>query len=192
MELETDSVRVSVALLNGVLQVVLGNDTPVVASTTSEDNVWNHIVVTLENTTTPSQDSLNISIYINGTLDGTPVISLGTFPASLQSVSIGDGYTGSLKDVGLYSPALNEADLEPAPADFISQCLCYPGTISTTDPALCTGNTENNRYVYYWYADYSGLLLYTSSVIVEDEFEIHGSHHRVNVDMNSDLNDSVS
>ena len=132
----------SIALLDGVPQIMLGTDTLIVASS---DSVWNYLVVSVENITTASQSSVNVSVYLNDVLDSYSVESL-TFPTSVQSATIGSGFTGSLKDMGIYVPALNDADLDPTPANFIPQCLCYPGTISTTDTSLCDGSTTNNRY----------------------------------------------
>ena len=142
----TDSVTVSVELLNSRVQILV-NDVLLIASSVSSDSDWNHVVLTFENTTTSSQMSLSITLFINGTQEGEPVTFLNEFPATLQSVSLGSNYTGLLKDVGLYLPALSATDLDPKPADFIPQCLCYPDSISTTDSSLCTGTTTNNRYI---------------------------------------------
>ena len=146
LDLETDSVTVSLSLVDGVPQVTLGTDSVLVAANMSSESVWNHIVVSFENTTTDSLNSLKVLMYLNGDLEGSLAASL-TFPTSVRSATIGSGFTGLLKDVGIYVPSLRKADLDPTPANVVPQCLCYPGTISTTNTSLCNGNTIN-RYAY--------------------------------------------
>lgn len=131
--------NVSIALVQGELSVILEGDTPMVESI--GDSVESRVVVAIENTL---QNSLNVSIYVNETLKNTSAASL-TFPTSVLSANIGRDFTGSLNDVGIYVPALTEDDLDPRPAEFIPQCLCYPYSISTTDTSLCTGSINNNR-----------------------------------------------
>ena len=131
---------VQVKLLNGFVQVVIDNT---IASNQSSDNNWNHVVVTFENNT---QTSLNILVYINDSQVGTTLVIPSSFPTALQSAIAGNGYTGLLQDVGIYSPSLSQNDLTPDHDDFITQCLCYPDAISATDRSLCNGTTPQNRY----------------------------------------------
>ena len=185
LELETDSVGVSLVLVNGVVQVVLGNNTLIVASSVSPDNDWNHIILTFENTTLTSQMSLNLSLFINSTQEGTAVASLNTFPTTLQSATVGNGYTGLLKDVGIYQPALSTDNLDPTPADFIPQCLCYPDSIST-DTSSCIGTTTHDRYdIDMWWFQLS-LYVSSSTVIIYGSGLIFTRSRRVNVGMNSE------
>lgn len=132
----------SIALVQGELSVILEGDTAMVNFTgILLDSAESRVVVTIENT---SQNSLNVSIYVNDTLEDMSTASL-TFPTSVLSANIGRDFTGSLNDVGIYVPALTEDDLDPRPAEFIPQCLCYPDSISTTNTSLCTGSINNNR-----------------------------------------------
>lgn len=144
----TDSIQVSIIILNGYLQVQLNNDTVMNASNASLDNVWGHIVVTLENTT---QTSLNVSFFVDSMQQGTSVELLNTFPTRLTSVTAGSNFSGSLQDVGIYLPALSANGLNPEVADLVPQCLCYPNDIGMTEScstSICTGTMEENRYNY--------------------------------------------
>ena len=148
LELVTDSIQVSIIILNGDLQVQLNNDAIVNASTTSSDNVWGHVVVTLENTT---QTSLNVSFFVDSMQQDTSVELLDTFPTRLASVTAGSNFSGLLQDVGIYLPALSANGLNPEVADHVPQCLCYPNDIGMTDScstSICTGTMGENRYNY--------------------------------------------
>ena len=150
LELVTDSVQVSIELLNGALQLHFNTDTVVDASTTSSESVWSHVVVTLENTT---QASLNVSFFVDSVQQGTSVELPNTYPTSLSSVAAGGDYSGLLQDIGIYLPALSATDLDPESADQLPQCLCYPNGIDVTDScntSFCTGTMES-RYDYSFY-----------------------------------------
>ena len=108
------------------------------ASIQSPDTGWRHVVATFEDT------AASVTLYIDGVRVGTSGYQ-GSFPTSLDSATAGSGYTGLLQDVGIYSPALSDSDLTPEQDAFLSQCLCYPNAISTTDRSACTKGTS--RYI---------------------------------------------
>ena len=87
LELVTNEVEVSIVLLDGALQVRIGMDPVVNASTASLD--WTHVVVILEDTAvggsgdnwiTPK--TLQISMYVDGVKESTSVDAF--FPTSFS------------------------------------------------------------------------------------------------------------
>ena len=147
LELVTNEVEVSIVLLDGALQVRIGMDPVVNASTASLD--WTHVVVILEDTAvggsgdnwiTPK--TLQISMYVDGVKESTSVDTF--FPTSLSSATMGNGYTGFLQDVGIFLPALTENEIDPESAVFLPQCLCYLDATNTS-AAVCNSTLED-RY----------------------------------------------
>lgn len=136
IELGTDSIQVSVVLLDDVLRVHLGTDPVMNISTISIDGVWTRIVITfkLEDS---EQTSMQISLYIDNE-NATSVEPIDyNFPSSLQNITVGREYSGFLQDFGIYLPALNESQLD--------QCLCYPNGIGNIDTSVCS-NALESRY----------------------------------------------
>lgn len=150
LELVTDTIQLSVSLLDGVPRVTM-NDTQILsASTSSESGVWTHLLITFQiqnntdETEVVSQDSALLDFYVDGAKADNRSLQLN-FPTSITSTSLGNGYEGALQDVGIYLPSLNENTLNPETADFLPQCLCYPEGINSANMALCGTSGLQNR-----------------------------------------------
>ena len=145
----------TVELSNNILNVVLTFlqvNTTIVKTFPSDifrTNIWTHLVITFQNTTGPreatQENSVVVNFFINNVKSESTILQMD-FPTAVLSAEIGNGYFGVLQDIGLYLPSLIESDLDPEKADFLSQCLCYPKDIYSTDPSLC-GNisVQQNR-----------------------------------------------
>ena len=148
LELVTDTIQLSVLLLDGVPGVAMNATQILSASTSSESDVWTHLLITFQNNTDDtevvSQDSALLQFYVDGVKADNESLQLD-FPTSITSASLGNGYDGALQDIGIYVPSLSEATLDPETADFLPQCLCYPEGINSADMAFCGSSGLQNR-----------------------------------------------
>lgn len=127
----------SIVLLEDVLKVYLGRDPVMNVSTTSIDEEWTRVAITLEDSTESEQSSVRLSLYIDDNEKGTSMESINNFPTNISLITVGIQYFGFLQDFGIYLPALNETEL--------GQCLCYPNDIGNINTTACS-NALESRY----------------------------------------------